>query len=210
LIRASPDNVVAQGEGDDADTIGLDIQPRRRGIRGHDRRAEDAAALTRLAPAPRTIAGARDLLSVALQYGNAFLRGFQAAALKPADFFGDDDVLYLMEDMATGEIRLSILWEWLHKGAAFTADDVAATIRRLMDPNTHSPVGDTFQAGSGNVGPFAANALPAPYNTAPFAAATRAKPDISLGSQWNANPNRARCWECGSGQRTPRRAHRGQ
>ena len=41
----------------------------------------------------------------------------QAAALKPADFFGNDDVLYLMEDMATGEIRLSILWEWLHKSA---------------------------------------------------------------------------------------------
>ena len=43
----------------------------------------------------------------------------QAAALKPADFFGNDDVLYLMEDMATGEIRLSILWEWLHKRATF-------------------------------------------------------------------------------------------
>jgi malate synthase len=28
-----------------------------------------------------------------------------------------------MEDMATGEIRLSILWEWLHKAARFTADD---------------------------------------------------------------------------------------
>ena len=60
---------------------------------------------------------------VGLQYGNAFLRGFQAAALKPADAFGDDDVLYLMEDMATGEIRLSILWEWLHKGAPFTDGD---------------------------------------------------------------------------------------
>ena len=47
----------------------------------------------------------------------------QAAALKPADFFGNDDVLYLMEDMATGEIRLSILWEWLHKGAPLTATD---------------------------------------------------------------------------------------
>jgi malate synthase len=44
----------------------------------------------------------------------------QAVALKPADFFGNDDVLYLMEDMATGEIRLSILWEWLHKGATLT------------------------------------------------------------------------------------------
>jgi malate synthase len=65
----------------------------------------DAEALTLLEPAPRTVRGARDLLSVALQYGNAFGQGFQAAALKPADFFGDDDVLYLMEDMATGEIR---------------------------------------------------------------------------------------------------------
>jgi malate synthase len=31
-----------------------------------------------------------------------------------------------MEDMATGEIRLSILWEWLHKRACFTEDDVIA------------------------------------------------------------------------------------
>jgi malate synthase len=85
--------------------------------------SEDAAGLMQLEPAPRTIAGARDLLSVALQYGNAFLRGFQAAALKPADFFGNDDVLYLMEDMATGEIRLSILWEWIHKGATLTEAD---------------------------------------------------------------------------------------
>jgi malate synthase len=83
----------------------------------------DADALVMLEPAPRTVRGARDLLSVALQYGNAFGQGLQAAALKPADFFGNDDVLYLMEDMATGEIRLSILWEWLHKGASLTADD---------------------------------------------------------------------------------------
>lgn len=83
----------------------------------------DADGLLLLEPAPRTIRGARDLISVAVQYGNAFEQGFQAAALKPADFFGDDDVLYLMEDMATGEIRLSILWEWLHKGARLTADD---------------------------------------------------------------------------------------
>jgi len=83
----------------------------------------DAAGLTQLEPAPRTIRGARDLLSVGLQYGNAFGQGLQAAALKPADFFGNDDVLYLMEDMATGEIRLSILWEWVHKQASLTADD---------------------------------------------------------------------------------------
>ncbi len=97
----------------------------------------DAAKLVELEPAPRTVRGARDLLSVGLQYGNAFGQGFQAAALKPADFFGDDNVLYLMEDMATGEIRLSILWEWLHKQARLTEDDAATGVR----------AGDAFSAG---------------------------------------------------------------
>ena len=96
----------------------------------------DADALVRLEPEPRTARGARDLLSVALQYGNAFGKGFQAAALKPADFFGNDDVLYLMEDMATGEIRLSILWEWLHKRAGFSE----------ADESTGIPKGDVFTA----------------------------------------------------------------
>jgi malate synthase len=95
---------------------------------------EDADGLIALEPAPRSIRGARDLLSVALQYGNAFEQGFQAAALKPADFFGNDDVLYLMEDMATGEIRLSILWEWLHKRAALTQDDAIGV--KAGDPFT--------------------------------------------------------------------------
>ena len=95
---------------------------------------EDADGLVLLEPAPRAVRGVRDLLSVALQYGNAFEQGFQAAALKPADFFGNDDVLYLMEDMATGEIRVSILWEWLHKGAQLNEDD----------PRTGARSGDTF------------------------------------------------------------------
>ena len=95
---------------------------------------QDAADLFLLEPAPRTIRGARNLLSVALQYGNAFGQGMQAAALKPADFFGDDDVLYLMEDAATGEIRLSILWEWLHKRGRLTEDD----------PETGVKAGDIF------------------------------------------------------------------
>jgi malate synthase len=90
---------------------------------------EAAAKLVELPSAPRTVRGARDLISVGLQYGNAFERGFQAAALKPADFFGDDDVLYLMEDAATGEIRLSLLWEWLHKGARFTEAEGATGVR---------------------------------------------------------------------------------
>jgi malate synthase len=94
----------------------------------------DAEGIMLLEPAPRTIRGARNLLSVALQYGNAFGQGFQAAALKPADFFGDDDILYLMEDMATGEIRMSILWEWIHKGARLTEDD----------PETGLKAGDVF------------------------------------------------------------------
>ena len=95
---------------------------------------QDAADLAMLEPAARTVRGARDLLSVAIQYGNAFGQGLQAAALKPADFFDNDDVLYLMEDMATGEIRLSILWEWLHKGATLTDGD----------PETGVQAGATF------------------------------------------------------------------
>lgn len=90
---------------------------------------DDANGLVLLEPAPRTIRGARNLLSVALQYGNAFLQGMQAAALKPADFFGNEDILYLMEDMATGEIRLSILWEWVHKGAVLTENDEDSGIK---------------------------------------------------------------------------------
>src|SRR5438309_8150701 len=90
---------------------------------------EDADGLFLLEPASRTVRGARDLLSVGLQYGNAFLVGLQAAALKPADYFGNDDVLYLMEDMATGELRLSIRWEWLHKNAAFSADDAPVGVK---------------------------------------------------------------------------------
>lgn len=90
--------------------------------------ADDAAALRALETAPRTVRGARDLISVAIQYGNAFGQGMQAAALKPADFFGNEDVLYLMEDMATGEIRVSILWEWRHKAAPFTEDDIATGV----------------------------------------------------------------------------------
>jgi malate synthase len=95
---------------------------------------QDADGLILIEKAPTTIRGARNLLSVALQYGNAFGQGMQAAALKPADFFGNDDILYLMEDMATGEIRLSILWEWVHKGAILTEDDA----------QTGTKAGDTF------------------------------------------------------------------
>ncbi|WP_332368826.1 hypothetical protein [Spirosoma telluris] len=98
---------------------------------------QDADGLILIEAAPTDIRGARNLLSVALQYGNAFGQGMQAAALKPADFFGNDDILYLMEDMATGEIRLSILWEWMHKGAILTEDDA----------ETGTKAGDVFSEG---------------------------------------------------------------
>lgn len=93
----------------------------------YDQKSADDLIL--IEQAPTTIRGARNLLSVALQYGNAFGQGMQAAALKPADFFGNDDILYLMEDMATGEIRLSILWEWVHKGARITVDDPESGVK---------------------------------------------------------------------------------
>src|SRR5687768_5811255 len=90
---------------------------------------QDADDLILIEKGPTTIRGARNLISVALQYGNAFGQGMQAAALKPADFFGHDDILYLMEDMATGEIRLSILWEWVHKRATLSTDDAQTSIK---------------------------------------------------------------------------------
>ena len=100
---------------------------------------DDAAALRRAhAGAAHRARRARSASASRVQYGNAFGQGLQAAALKPADFFGDDDVLYLMEDMATGEIRVSILWEWLHKQAPFTDDDAATGVR----------AGDTLDAGA--------------------------------------------------------------
>ena len=82
-----------------------------------------------------------------MQYGNAFGQRLQAAALKPADFFGNDDVLYLMEDMATGEIRLSIMWEWLHKGAALTDDDAETGVPRRRRRHR----GAVFAAAGGGI-----------------------------------------------------------
>ena len=36
-------------------------------------------------------------------------------------------------------------------GTPFSADDVAFTIRQMMDPNLHSPTGDSFRSGMGDV-----------------------------------------------------------
>jgi malate synthase len=83
----------------------------------------DEDAMAHLLSRRRNYKGQGDLMSVAHSIRERVRTGFQAAALKPADFFGNDDILYLMEDMATGEIRLSILWEWVDKGAVLTEDD---------------------------------------------------------------------------------------
>jgi len=36
-------------------------------------------------------------------------------------------------------------------GTAFSADDVAYTVQQMMDPNLHSPTGDSFRSGEGKV-----------------------------------------------------------
>ncbi|HTW30189.1 MAG TPA: ABC transporter substrate-binding protein [Candidatus Sulfotelmatobacter sp.] len=36
-------------------------------------------------------------------------------------------------------------------GTPFSADDVAYTVQQLMDPALHSPIGDSFRSGTGNV-----------------------------------------------------------
>jgi len=36
-------------------------------------------------------------------------------------------------------------------GTPFTAEDVAYTVQQLMDPDLHSPTGDAFRSGTGNV-----------------------------------------------------------
>jgi peptide/nickel transport system substrate-binding protein len=40
---------------------------------------------------------------------------------------------------------------WFSDGTPFSAEDVAYTVQRLMDPALHSPTGDSFRSGPGNV-----------------------------------------------------------
>ena len=71
-----------------------------------------------------TEAGVRNNVNVALQYLEAWLRGFGAVAIHN-----------LMEDTATAEISRAQLWQWLHQGVAL--DDgtsmTAALYRRVAD-----------------------------------------------------------------------------
>lgn len=46
------------------------------------------------------------------------------------------------------ELRPNVLFS---DGTSFTCDDVAYTVRQLMDPGLHSPTGDTFRSGPGEV-----------------------------------------------------------
>ena len=102
-----------------AATSGVKTRLPQQRVLSHTPRSIPPAALEAL-----EVLAPRDLLSVALRFGNAFERGFQAAASSwrtssATTMFS----LYLMEDKATGEIRLRILWEWLHKGALLTEHD---------------------------------------------------------------------------------------
>ncbi len=48
----------------------------------------------------------------------------------------------------TFKLRGGILFS---DGTPFTAEDVAYTVKQLMDPSLHSPTGDAFRSGPGNV-----------------------------------------------------------
>ena len=61
-------------------------------------------------------------------------RDFRLQLLNRLIFSATTTFLYLMEDAATGEIRLSILWEWLHKGGKLNE----------ADKETKVKAGDTF------------------------------------------------------------------
>ncbi|MBW3671234.1 MAG: acyl-CoA dehydrogenase family protein, partial [Acidobacteria bacterium] len=50
-------------------------------------------------------------------------------------FGTDEQKQNFLPRMATGEIRVSILWEWLHKDARFTADDAETGVKK-GDPFT--------------------------------------------------------------------------
>lgn len=81
---------------------------------------EAAAKLTELKPGQRTVAELRFLVSVAMQYVNAYLTGRAAAALKGADLFSNPLALFIMEDMATGEGRSKLTKKWMESQAEIT------------------------------------------------------------------------------------------
>jgi malate synthase len=84
-----------------------------------------------LEPAPRTAPG-RASAQRRHSVGNV-RAGHAGRRTQAADNFGNDDVLCLMED-GHRQIRLSILWEWLHKTARFT-ETTAAGVKAV----TRSP-----------------------------------------------------------------------
>lgn len=95
---------------------------------------EEAAKLTELKSGARTIAELRFLVSVAMQYVNAYLTGRAAAALKGADLFSNPLALFIMEDMATGEGRTKLTRKWMKANGEIT--EVTDEDRRLLGIDT--------------------------------------------------------------------------
>jgi hypothetical protein len=109
-----------------------------------------SAASSRRARSP----GARDRPSVGFEDGNAFRRGMQAAAPRPADFL--DDVLYLMEHAATERPPLGCFGGGPTGGGRFTADDEETGIEHRDTLTTERHIRahlDTFRQGGNDHDP---------------------------------------------------------
>lgn len=90
---------------------------------------KDREALFAIPQGTLTETDIREAISVVLQYANAYLVGKAAVAIKPASKFLDDLILYLMEDMATAEIRADGSWEWTNKQAVIQGEGPLANKR---------------------------------------------------------------------------------
>jgi len=75
-------------------------------------------------------------------------------------------------------------------GAAFTCEDVAYTMRQLMDPALHSPTGDTFRSAAGNVEAKCAGPLSTTVRfPAPVAALAGQFDQVAILSSHSAHPD---------------------
>jgi malate synthase len=98
-----------------------------------------------------TEAGARNNISVALQYLNAWLQGNGAVA-----------IFTLMEDAATAEISRAQLWQWLRHGAQLDEAQPIVDAGVLVDVEAHAV--DVERLGAIDVGDWHGHQLQAPVH----------------------------------------------